>query len=418
MFNKKIGFFLVTFLVTFNLFSQNTTINNNLFTAYDHAVRLYENKSYKAAQASFKELTNSFSEASELKANCEFYIADCAIKLNQPKSDDLMQQFVINYPTSLKQNIAFLKVANYYFKIGKYSYAAKWYSKINIKNIDMVNQDEFNFKYAYSLFVNKNYKKSKALFFNLFTSQEYGAKAKYYYGYIAYKQDDFSTAEKYLSNVEINTNFKSKVSYYLADMNFKLGKFQKAIDYGLPLLAKAKGLEFSEISKIIGESYFNLNKFKEAIPYLKNYKGNRGKWNNTDYYLLGYAYFMQNDFENAINNFNKIIGGNNAVAQNAYYHLAACYLKQNKKNEALNAFRNAAFLPFNEAIKKDAWYNYSKISYDIGNPYKSVPDVLQTYLKNYPKSTQSSEIQNLLISAFLTSKDYKGALNYLNSSKN
>lgn len=418
MINKKIGISFITFLVTIIMFSQKTAINSNPLTNYDNAISLYENKSYKAAQEQFIELSNTFSKTSELKANCEFYIADCAIKLNQPNSDDLMQQFVVNYPTSLKQSSAFLKVANYYFKIGKYSYAAKWYSKINAENIGKYNQNEFNFKYAYSLFVNKNYIKSKKLFFNLFTSQEYGAKAKYYYGYIAYKQDDFSTAEKYLSSVETNTNFKTKVSYYLADMNFKLGKFQKAIDNGLPLLEKAKGLEYSEISKIIGESYFNLQNFKDAIPYLKNYKGKRRKWTNTDYYLLGYAYYKQNDYENAINNFNKIISGNNAVAQNAYYHLAECYLKLNKKSEALNAFRNAANLPFNEIIKKDAWYNYAKISYDIGNPYKSVTDILQEYLKKYPKSKQNTEIQNLLVSAYLTSKDFKGALKYLNSSKN
>jgi len=418
MLNKKIGVSLIAFLLTFFVFSQKTEIYTNPLASYNNAVSLYQNKSYNAAQAMFKELTNQFSATSELKANCEYYIADSAIKLNQPNADELMQQFVVNYPTSTKQNSAFLKVGNYYFKIGKYSYAAKWYSKVNSKNIGKFNQDEFNFKYAYSLFVNKNYTKAKVLFLSLFTSQEYGFKAKYYYGYIAYKQDDFSTAEKYLSSVETNINFKTKVSYYLADMNFKLGKFQKAITNGLPLLEKAKGLEFSEISKIIGESYFNLQKFKEAIPYLKNYKGKRGKWTNTDYYLLGYAYFKQNDFENAINNFNKIISGSNAVAQNAYYHLAECYLQLNKKSEALNAFRNAAYLPFNKAIKKDAWYNYSKISYDIGNPYKSVPDVLQEYLKLYPKSEQSSEIQNLLISAYITSKDFKGALNYLNSSKN
>jgi len=415
--HKKNGILFIAILVTLFTYSQKTTIYTNNLASYNEAIELYQNKSYNAAQAKFKDIAPQFDATSELKANCEFYIADCAIKLGLPNSDELMQKFVTNYPTSTKQTSAFLHVANYYFKIGKYSYAAKWYSKINPKSIGRYNQDEFNFKYAYSLFVNKSYVKSKKLFFNLFTSQEYGAKAKYYYGYIAYKQNDYSTAEKYLSSVETNENFKTKVSYYLADMNFKLGKFQKAIDNGLPLLDKAKGLELSEISKIIGESYFNLQKFKEAIPYLKNYKGKRGKWTNTDYYLLGYAYYKQNDYENAINTFNKIISGNNEVAQNAYYHLAECYLQLNKKPEALNAFRNAAHLNFNTAIQKDAWYNYAKLSYDIGNPYKSVPNVLQEYLDLYPKSEKNKEIKNLLVSAYITSRDFKGALDYLDKNK-
>ena len=62
---------------------------------------------------------------------------------------------------------------------------------------------------------------------------------------------------------------------------------------------------------------FNLKKYNEAIPYLKAYKGKKGKWTNVDFYIL----LKQNDFENAIGEFNKIINGNNAIAQNAYYHL-------------------------------------------------------------------------------------------------
>jgi len=50
-----------------------------------------------------------------------------------------------------------------------------------------------------------------------------------------------------------------------------------------------------------------LQKYDEAIPYLKNYKGKRGKWNNTDYYFLGYAYFKQNNFENALATSTKLL---------------------------------------------------------------------------------------------------------------
>ena len=65
--------------------------------------------------------------------------------------------------------------------------------------------------------------------------------------------------------------------------------------------------EVSELSKIIGESYFNLEKYADAIPYLTEYKGKRGKWNNTDFYQLGYAYYKQKDYEKAISEFNKIV---------------------------------------------------------------------------------------------------------------
>ncbi|SNR77553.1 Tetratricopeptide repeat-containing protein [Lutibacter flavus] len=414
---KKIVLPIIVFFISITISAQKTAIYTNSLKEYNHAVELYQNKAFVAAQQKFNTIKNDFDNSSELKANCEYFAANCAIRLGQRNSDDLMQQFVDKYPTSTKRNSAFIDVADYYYKVGKYSYAAKWYKKVNTTNLTLKQEEDYNFKYAYSLFINKNYSAAKNYFLNLLDSQEYGAQAKYYYGFIAYNQDDYETADKYLGEVEEDTSFKKDVSYYLADMNFKLGKFQIAIDKGEPLLEKSRGLEHSEISKIVGESYFNLQKYEEAIPHLKNYKGKRGKWNNTDYYLLGYSFYKQNDFDNAVSNFNKIIGGNNAVAQNAYYHLAECYLKLEKRQEALNAFRNAANMEFEPEIKKDAWLNYAKLSYEIGNPYKSVPDVLQEYIELHPNSTHKEEINDLIISAYITSKDYKGALEFLQNKK-
>lgn len=415
--DKKVVFPLFLFLITFLLSAQETAIYTNPLKDYNHALELYQNKAYVAAQQQFNKIIVEFDDASELKANCAYYAANCAVRLGHPNSDELIQNFVDKYPTSTKRNSAFFDVANYYFETGKYAYAAKWYENVKTTNLTLIQEETYHFNFGYSLFATKNYKNAKEHFLMLLDSQDYGAQAKYYYGFIAYNQDDYTTAGKYLGEVENNTSFKTDVSYYLADMNFKLGNFEKAIEYGLPLLEKSRGEEHSEISKIIGESYFNLEKYNEAIPYLKNYKGKSGKFNNTDYYFLGYAYFKQDNFETAINYFNKIIDGNNGVAQNAYYHLGECYLKLVEKQAALNVFRNASQMPFEPEIQKDAWLNYAKLSYEIGNPYKSVPDVLNEYLAFYPNSANKEEINDLIISSYITSKNYAGALAQLKNKK-
>ena len=89
-----------------------------------------------------------------------------------------------------------------------------------------------------------------------------------------------------------------------------------------------------------------------------------------------------------------------------------------KKQEALNAFKNASELDFNLKIQEDAWLNYAKISYDIGNPYQSVPQVLSDYLTNYPNSLYTEEIQGLLINSYITSKNYKEAMRLLDRNNN
>ena len=73
------------------------------------------------------------------------------------------------------------------------------------------------------------------------------------------------------------------------------------------------------------------------------------------------------------------------VSQNAYYHLGECYLNLEKKTEALNAFKTASEMDFDRKIKEDAALNYAKLSYEAGNPFKSVAEVLQEYLKEVSK---------------------------------
>ena len=402
---------LIIVFLTFSLLgiAQKSAIYTSNLQDYQKALTLYNNKQYKAAQSLFDDVKYNTDDVT-IKSDCSYYIANCAVRLNQKNADDLIAEFVEEYPTSTKRNTAYLDVADYYFENSKYPYARKWYEKVDEISIARSEKDRFNFNYGYALYSTRSKKQATKYLNRVVNSKEYGSQAKYYIGYMAYEGDDYDTANVYFDQVSDNEKYKEKLSYYQADLNFKLGKFEKAIELAEEQLPKSNTNDKSELSKIIGESYFNLQKYTEAIPYLKDYKGKQRKWNNTDYYQLGYAYYKQNDFESAISEFNKIIDGNNSVAQNAYYHLGESYINLDKKQEALNAFRNASEMNYNTKIQEDAWLNYAKISYEIGNPYQSVPQVLAGYLDEYPETSYKEEIETLLIDSYITSKNYKEAL--------
>ncbi|WP_179351717.1 tetratricopeptide repeat protein [Winogradskyella vidalii] len=404
---------IIVFLVFSSLgIAQKSAVYTSDLQDYQKALTLYNNQQYKAAQSLFDAVKGDTSDIT-IKSDCAYYIANCAVRLNQKNADDLITEFVEEYPTSTKKNTAFLDVADYYFNNGKYAYARKWYDRVDERSIARAEKDRFNFNYGYTLYSTKDEKQATKYLNRVVNSKEYGSQAKYYIGFLAYEGDDYDTANTYFDQVSDNEKYKEKLSYYQADLNFKLGKFEKAIELAEAQLPKSNAAEKSELSKIIGESYFNLEQYAEAIPYLKEYKGKNRKWNNTDYYQLGYAYYKQNDFESAISEFNKIIGGNNPVAQNAYYHLGESYINLDKKQEALNAFRNASQMDFDLKIQEDAWLNYAKISYEIGNPYQSVPQVLTGYLDQYPDTNYKDEVETLLIDSYITSKNYIEALELL-----
>lgn len=397
-------------------FSQQSAVYTNDFAAYQNALTLYNNKQYKAAQNQFSKLEKSATNES-VKADCAYYIANAAIRLNQQGAEQLMEDFVVNYPTSTKRNNAFKEVGTYFFEIGRYPQAMKWFDKVEERNLSYAERETLYFQKAYTYFQTKRTTEAARYFNRITTSKEYGSQAKYYLGYMAYEGDDYDEANEYFEGISQDDRLSENLSYFQADMNFKLGNFEEAIRLGKEQFGKSNPREKSELSKIIGESYFNLQEYEAAIPYLSEYRGARGRWNNTDYYQLGYAYYKQNDFENAIAEFNKIIDGRNAVAQNAYYHLGDSYLKQAKKQQALNAFKNASEMNFSAQIQEDAFYNYAKLSYEIGNAYTSVPQVLTSFLEKYPQTNNKSEIEDLLIDSYISSRNYKAALDLLENNK-
>ena len=413
---KSLVIFFITTFLSFGSYSQQSAIYTNDLVLFNQALELYNNKQFLAAQNLFDDVKDSVDDEN-VEAECAYYIANCAVWLNQKGADELMESFVQNYPTSIKRNAAYLDVANYYFDNGKYAFARKWYEKVDTGTMSRSQKEKFNFNNGYAYFKIQRFNEAKKFLTQVEESEKYGAQAKYYLGFIAYEGDNYQEADKLFDEVKDLETYNKNLSYFQSDMNFKSGDFEGAIQEGLNQLPNAKPQEKSELNKIIGESYFNLGQYDKAIPYLKEYKGRKGKWNNTDYYLLGYAHYKQGRYEEAISEFNKIISGENATAQNAYYHLAESYLETDKKQEALNAFKNASEMDFDPKIKEDATYNYAKLSYEIGNPYESTPNILSRFLETYPNTERRDELNELLINSYITSKNYKEAMDLLENSK-
>jgi tetratricopeptide (TPR) repeat protein len=408
--------FLLFFVYSISISAQKSTVYTHELKDFNAALSLFNQKQYASAQVIFDKV-KATTDNEELKSDCSYYYANCAIRNNQPNADELMERFVSDYPTSVKSNQAFKEVAHFYFEQGYYPQALLWFEKVNENQLSAAESDKFNFQKGYSFFSSKNKKEATNYLNKVVNSAEYGSQAKYYLGFMAYEGDDYKEATKYFDEVSGEEKYKEKLSYYQADMNFKLGNFKKAIELGEKAMAKSNAIEKSELNKIIGESYFNLKKYDTAIPYLSQYKGKKGRWSNTDFYQLGYAHYKQNDYENAISQFNKIINGKDFVAQNAYYHLGESYLSSDKKPQALNAFKNASEMSFDVSIQEDASLNYAKLSYEIGNSYQSVPEVLLGFLKKYPNNASRSVIEKLLIDSYISSKNYKEALVLLEKNK-
>ncbi|MFT6995347.1 MAG: tetratricopeptide (TPR) repeat protein, partial [Maribacter sp.] len=218
--------------------AQETKIYTQKQKNFQDALALYNNEQYQAAQTIFQKV-KSTSDNEEVAANSAYYAANAAVRLNQQGADRLMEDFVEKYPTSTKRNSAFADVAEYYFETGKYPYALKWYNKVDQSALSRDEMDKFNFNYGYSLFSSRRTEDAERYLSKVSNSAVYGSQAKYYLGYISYQEDDYETANERFDQITDQDLLEKKLSYYQADMNFKLGKFEEAIALAKKQLPKS-----------------------------------------------------------------------------------------------------------------------------------------------------------------------------------
>ena len=168
------GYFLSFFLLTALVSAQKSTIYTNDLKDFYRAVSLFKGQQYASAQLIFNKIKEN-AATEELKSDCAYYAANCAIRTNQANADELMEKFVSDYPTSVKQNQAYIEVAHYHFNQGNYPQALQWFDKVDESSLSRADQDQFNFQKGYSFF-NAQKKKEATTYFNkVVNSAEYGS---------------------------------------------------------------------------------------------------------------------------------------------------------------------------------------------------------------------------------------------------
>ena len=105
MSKKNLQFILCFVLLCFHLsYAQKTKVYTHDLKDYNEALHLYNSKQYQASQALFDRVKGATSDY-ETEANCAYYIANCAVRLNQLGADTMMEDFVEKYPVKSKNLI-------------------------------------------------------------------------------------------------------------------------------------------------------------------------------------------------------------------------------------------------------------------------------------------------------------------------
>jgi tetratricopeptide (TPR) repeat protein len=399
--------------ICITLSGQQTLYHTRDNSRYQRGLELYQNGKYSAAQQIFHDLAKENEAANtEIISRSEYYEAMCALKLFNKDAEFLVTRYIVNNVESPYTNSAYFALANYFYQSKSYGSAQEYYQKADFMQLSRIEQSEYHFKSGYCYFIKNDLDKARYAFGEIKDiDTKYTAPALYYYSHINYLQNNYQTALDGFLRLRTDENFGPIVPYYITHIYFVQKKYDEVIAYAPSLMENVSEKRMAEVSRIIGESYYKLEKYKEALPYLEKYVEKAPSVSSEDKYELAYAYYKTGELQKASRLFGSISGDTSPLSQNALYHLADCYLKLNDKSSARMAFSSASKMEFNPDIQEDALFNYALVTYETSSsPFNEAIQGFNDYLIRYPASKRSDEAYQYLVLAYLNAKNYKLAL--------
>jgi TolA-binding protein len=412
---RKILFISLCLFINLHASAQQSVIHTDGGQILREGIDLFQKEKYGPAQEFFQKfLSGNHHRHAETRKTATFYHAICAVELFHRDAEFLLTSFIYEYPESPLIRQAWFRLGNFFFRDKKYKDARKWLEMTEPEFLEPEQLDEYHFKLAYCYFKAEDYDRALASFAQVKDSDSpYASTATYYYGHIQYSNKNFESALEHFRKLDQDELFGRVVPFYISQIYYLQKKYDQVIDYAGPVLDTTKSRRGPEIARLIGESYYNTNRYKEALPYLEQYREKAPAANRTreDDYQLGFTYFKLSKYPEAILAFQGAVGDQDAIGQSAWYHLGWCQLQSGNKKFARSAWQEAAKSSFDTLLKEQALFDYAKLAYELGyDPYDEAVQALQDYMNAYPNSPRMDEAYSFLANIYTTTRNYRTAL--------
>jgi TolA-binding protein len=315
--------------------AQKTVYYQSISEEIQKAKELFLARNYMSALNQFEQIAAKADENSDVRAEAMFYKALCALKLDNRNAEELIAEFMKQFPESSFRNRALFEEAIYQFDKKKYPAVVKTLERLDKGGLAPEDLSYFYYLRGYSNFELEKMDAALADFAEIKNGNSlYAAPAQYYWGHIQYLKGNYESALQEFLKLKKNQVFEKVIPFYISQIYYKQEKYREVVDYTAPLINTVSADQQPELARILGNSYFHLREFKTAVQFLEFYlsdKNNKGREEN---YMLGYCYYLDSKEAKAIPYLEIASKGKDELAQNAYYHLADCYVVTKDKNKA------------------------------------------------------------------------------------
>lgn len=414
-----IVFFFSVFLSSVS-FAQATYKQTDILKAYKEAEELVNLGKYAVAQPFLQEFIQKYENKTLDKSNLIYadaiYLkALCEKETASPESEKDLQYFADNFKGHPKTNNAYFHLGDIAFGKANYNDALAFFDKVDENSLTGKDLPEFQYKRAFTYFALKKFSQARAYFNAIATNKKhpYNEEAYYYSGLSSYYLKDYNAAYKSFQPLEVSKKYGKIVPYYITSIKFIKKDYKGVVEYGEAKLKENVSYQ-NEMMHLIGSAYYELQDYDKALYYLEKYTQNAAKVTPEDYYALGYVQAQKGKCDKAIENLLQLSPLQTALGQNAMFLLGQCYVKIEKKAEARTAFLQASRMNFDKAIQEEAWFQYAKLSYELGNTNDALV-ALKNFIEAYPKSKYILEANELLADLFLMTRNYEEAMSIIDN---
>jgi len=410
---------ILALLVSISATAQQTAFYSDPEEKFKEAKEYFQKEEYSLAYPLLKELQQSIRETDKINnvttvQEINYYAIACALKQNEGRAEEMAKNYIDLEKNNARVQQMNFHLGEYYYRQQKFPEATERYEQANIVNLSNREIADMQFHEGYSYFVQQQFAKAKPLFNSIRQVKDDPnyIDANYYYGFLAFRDKNYSDALQSFKIVENEKNYQTIVPYYIAQIYYIQGKKQEAIAYADQKLKKGASYYDVEMNQLLGHAHFERGEFTEALPYLEAYVNKTKKVRREDLYELSYCYYQAKQYPKAIEGFKQLSGKEDTLSQHAMYMLGDAYLKTGQKANARNAYSFCASNSSNSALKEVSKYNYAKLSYELGYQDEAL-NSLQSFLTEYPNSTYNKEAKELLVSVLANTSNYADALNLL-----
>lgn len=376
----------------------------------ERGIKMYADKNYQGALDQLNHLLKMPASPDEIQES-QYYIA-----MSLLNSGDIQQarahlkSFLLDYASSPRSIDVKMALADCDFYESDYYSALEAYLKINPNALNIAAREDYVYRTSFCRMMTGDTDRALRGFRELTYSDKYGNASRYYQAYIYYTEGDYTKAKELFAKVDTSTPPGNKAFYYLTQIEFAQGNYQKSLS--MARQAMQSDAEFRpEMERVAGESLYNLGEEDEAIPYLRSYVAATENPQPSALYVLGVSEYKTGELEQAIKTLTPVTACEDAMGQSAYLYIGQANLRQGNLNTALMALEQASKMDYDTNVQETAFYNYAVARMEGGRtPFGSSVNTFETFLKRYPNSRYASEVQEYLITGYMTDNNYEQAL--------